>query len=180
MAYKKFKIDKGDHFHWAVECEAYYIGDRLMTHKSIQKPCAYCEAMNDAFMDLVRVRGAHAVEEKMSKQLQYKKYAQRWPYDMRKNILSSEVVFDGKDVWVEGDESRTELERIMDEEAADELIRVLTDDEKFVVTKISEGYMPKDIAVLREETSSDRVRQIKYSALRKLGVPIQSQMRRVP
>ena len=139
MAYKKFKIDKGDHCHWAVECEAYYIGDRLMTHKRIQKPGAYCEAMNDAFMDLVRVRGAHAVEEKMSKQLQYKKYAQRWPYDMRKNILSREVVVEGKGVRAESEAYGTELARIMDEEAAGELRSVVEDEEKVDVTNIDEG-----------------------------------------
>ena len=140
-----------------------------------------CEKDNEFFIGLVKKRGAFYVEGRMNKLESYRAYAQRWPFDLREMILSSEVVFEDHDgvVYVEGANGPTMLEEIVDREAAEALLRELTEEERHVIRLTADGYKPRDIAEKKQDKNSDRVRQDKYSALRKLGAPINRRMRRV-
>lgn len=147
---------------------------------SVQEPCARCAAENDAFMGL-QIGGSFSFEELMYKLPSYRAYHTRWPFDAREKVLSSELVFEEKDgaVYVEKPGDRSTLDELMDTEAVDELLIELTPDEKQVILLTGEGYKPREIAVIRHERTSASVRQLKYAALRKLGAPINTKMRRV-
>lgn len=151
------------------------------THQVNQVSCGTCERENEAFDKLVKANGAHYVEDRMHRLPSYRAYAQKWPFDLRKKVLSAEDVFveNESPVYVEGYYSRSTLEAIMDQEAVDELLADLTDEEKQAIVMTVEGYKPREIAEHKGDKNSARVRQDKYAANRKLGAPINEKMRRV-
>jgi len=126
-------------------------------------------------------KGEFAVEERMHKLDSYRAYNQKWPFDAKKMVLSAEVVFEEKDneVYIDGYNPRSTMEEIMDAEAVDTLLADLSEDERMVIELTAGGYKPREIAIVRGELTSARTRQEKYSALRKLGAPINTNMRRV-
>lgn len=152
----------------------------LSRRRSVQQSCDTCARENVAFRELAS-NGWFQLEEKMRRLTSYRAYNQKWTFDARKMVLSAEVVFEDKDgeVYVERPDARGPLESILDTEAAEELLAGLTEDEKQVIKLTAEDYKPREIAAKRGEKNSDRVRQLKYAALRKLGAPVNKNMRRV-
>lgn len=148
-------------------------------HNSEQGMCQVCERENRIFERMAK-NGSQILEERMHRVPSYKAYNQKWPFDARKKVLSSEVVFEDTDgvIYVEGMNTGTFIDLIESDEAVEELLAELTAEERDVITKTVEGYKPREIADLYGEHNSSRVRQDKYSAMRKLGAPLNQNMRR--
>lgn len=157
-------------------------GDKVFASRlGVESACGICGAENDAFLELQRMMGSEPLEERMHSLISYRAYNQRWPFDAREKVLSVEAVFEERadgNSSEPADSTKSVLERLMDEEATDTILSVLTDEQRLVIERTVQGYKPREIAELKGDKSSDRVRQDKYSAMRALGAPINSKMRR--
>lgn len=150
------------------------------THKLNQGECQVCERENEAFRRLLKVDGTLRIVEKMRSLKSYQSYNQHWPFDERKKVLSMEAILEeseNENKYV-GEVQQDSTTRVMDEQAVDELLAELTPRQAHVIRLTVENFKPRDIAAEWGEVNSNRVRQDKYAALRILGAPVNTRMRR--
>lgn len=93
----------------------------------------------------------------------YNAYNRKWPFDAKKKLVGLELVQD----FIPDEHDSLDAQLIAREEH-EAFINSLTEKQRFVVERTSEGYKPREIAEMQGDSESGKVRWHLFASRRKL------------